>query len=212
MCSLFIDIVEMHGGSLSAHSLGLGHGSTFSIELPLQLSLQTVDAAGVSPMAVTDTGMTTRKRGSRDQAYLFVASEDEESGMEMTPSNPLSVDTYSPIHAAASNNHDQRNFPADLDTAEIAATTFSNSFICRKVASLYEKVISKYESIAPFLQSRTFLFGCVFYYCTGSIGLCVAKIRLDLPHTEYADAAMIERYPLPIWYFSAVLFTNSDDN
>jgi CheY-like chemotaxis protein len=49
-------LVEMHGGALLAHSAGLGHGSTFSIRLPLA-------QAGAAP-AHTDRIAPARTRGN----------------------------------------------------------------------------------------------------------------------------------------------------
>ncbi len=46
-------LVEMHGGSVTAESLGQGHGSTFAVRLPLGAEVPTAATTSVSPEAVT---------------------------------------------------------------------------------------------------------------------------------------------------------------
>jgi CheY-like chemotaxis protein len=51
-------LVEMHGGSVEAHSRGLGHGSTFVVRLPVSGGAKKIAAAAESPEA----GPTPRRR------------------------------------------------------------------------------------------------------------------------------------------------------
>ncbi|GAA5505793.1 PAS domain S-box protein [Novipirellula caenicola] len=65
-------LVEMHSGSVSAHSEGLGHGSTFVVHLPL------VEAAGNSPILLNEDDAVAACRVSvvddnRSAAWLLKA-------------------------------------------------------------------------------------------------------------------------------------------
>jgi signal transduction histidine kinase/CheY-like chemotaxis protein len=49
-------IVELHGGSVSVHSEGPGHGTTFSLSLPVRASLPAPEQQGEEPSASSGSG------------------------------------------------------------------------------------------------------------------------------------------------------------
>jgi len=50
--ALVRQLMQMHGGDVTCHSAGIGHGSTFSAWLPLHPSAEQADDAGSSVIAV----------------------------------------------------------------------------------------------------------------------------------------------------------------
>ena len=68
--SLVRRLVELHGGSVSAHSEGSGHGSTFTIRLPR-----------TEPALATQAPQTTHGDNSGKPSVLLI--EDNEDGREM---------------------------------------------------------------------------------------------------------------------------------
>jgi PAS domain S-box-containing protein len=64
------NLVELHGGRVSAHSAGAGHGARFSVELPV------VSVEGATPAAAADAGAGNRMRGVR----VLVADDNIDAG------------------------------------------------------------------------------------------------------------------------------------
>lgn len=77
-------IVELHGGSVSVHSAGLGHGSTFTIRLPL-LSVvpDSLEEADPGPIALPGAVASVPRTGSEltDLGILIVDDEVDSRNM-----------------------------------------------------------------------------------------------------------------------------------
>ena len=86
--ALVREIVELHGGSVSASSDGEGHGSTFTIELPTEMSLQPRGAhANVSRLesAPSLAGVRVLVVEDESDARELVVTALEQRGAEVLP-------------------------------------------------------------------------------------------------------------------------------
>ena len=97
-------LVEQHGGSVRAQSLGLGHGSEFVVELPWDPAVQT-------PRSDPRTSVHPVSEGARQKRVLVVDDNEDAAVMlqhalgslgyhvEMAPDGPSALDackTFSP--------------------------------------------------------------------------------------------------------------------
>ncbi len=77
------DLVELHGGTIRAESRGEGHGSTFTISLPLRAVVQDQKADDVSP----DRRLARPEQCDPDQRALagisILAVDDEEDALDL---------------------------------------------------------------------------------------------------------------------------------
>ncbi|MBY4948679.1 PAS domain S-box protein [Cupriavidus respiraculi] len=75
--SLCRSLVELHGGSISAHSAGPGHGSTFTVRLPLPLATRTGMHAGSKagarePISMLNVLVVDDNRDSADSLGMLL--------------------------------------------------------------------------------------------------------------------------------------------
>ena len=63
--ALVKSLVELHGGSVSAHSDGPGTGSEFVVRLPIQAAAPTAGPAEADPRDPAESGGPTLNGGSR---------------------------------------------------------------------------------------------------------------------------------------------------
>lgn len=66
-------VVELHGGAVRVESAGLGHGSTFTVSLPLTAAKPTVPAAGLPP-ALT---------GTHRQLHIMVVDDNLDAALSL---------------------------------------------------------------------------------------------------------------------------------
>ncbi|WP_425572559.1 response regulator [Paraburkholderia tropica] len=59
--ALVRELAELHGGSVAAHSQGVGHGSEFEVRLPLSLAPDAAPPVAIAPASDTET-MTSKRR------------------------------------------------------------------------------------------------------------------------------------------------------
>lgn len=113
--SLARQLVEMHGGTLTAASEGVGKGATFTVSLP-------VLAPQELPRSVSKPPSHSRLRGRMDLAGLrLVIVDDEEDAREVV--RQMLAERGAQVHAAASVNEAlllSRSLQPDLIVSDIA--------------------------------------------------------------------------------------------
>jgi hypothetical protein len=77
--SIVKQLVEAHGGTISADSRGLGQGATFSIWLPADVELHATDDPGTEPAPLGDAETGQQAESSLEGLALLVVDDDPEA-------------------------------------------------------------------------------------------------------------------------------------
>jgi signal transduction histidine kinase len=72
-------LVEMHGGSVSARSEGLGKGSEFSIRLPLFIRETVESGQPIQQLSALEQSMTNAEGSARTQRRILVADDNNDA-------------------------------------------------------------------------------------------------------------------------------------
>jgi signal transduction histidine kinase len=72
-------LVEMHGGSVTAHSDGLGHGSEFVIRLPLFIREKIESGQPIQQLSALEQSMTNADHATRTQRRILVADDNNDA-------------------------------------------------------------------------------------------------------------------------------------
>ena len=72
-------LVEMHGGSVTARSDGLGHGSEFLIRLPLFIREKIESGQPIQQLSALEQSMTNAEGSTRTQRRILVADDNNDA-------------------------------------------------------------------------------------------------------------------------------------
>ena len=72
-------LVEMHGGSVTARSEGLGHGSEFVIRLPLFIREKIESGQPLQQLSALEQSMTNAEASTRTQRRILVADDNNDA-------------------------------------------------------------------------------------------------------------------------------------
>jgi signal transduction histidine kinase len=72
-------LVEMHGGSVTARSDGLGHGSEFVIRLPLFIRERIESGQPIQQLSALEQSMTNADHATRTQRRILVADDNNDA-------------------------------------------------------------------------------------------------------------------------------------
>jgi signal transduction histidine kinase len=72
-------LVEMHGGSVTARSDGLGHGSEFVIRLPLFIREKIESGQPIQQLSALEQSMTNADQATRTQRRILVADDNNDA-------------------------------------------------------------------------------------------------------------------------------------
>jgi signal transduction histidine kinase len=72
-------LVEMHGGSVTARSDGLGHGSEFVIRLPLFIRERIESGQPIQQLSALEQSMTNAEGSTRTQRRILVADDNNDA-------------------------------------------------------------------------------------------------------------------------------------
>ena len=128
-------LVELHGGTVSAASEGIGQGSTFTVTLPLALVQKTIDSAAT--LAVSESGLpdSTSRLPLKGVKVLIVDDDEDTREMLMALLSLHGAETLT-AGSAADALHRLRGWRPDLLVSDLGMPDEDGYALIRKVRSL----------------------------------------------------------------------------
>lgn len=123
-------LVELHGGSVRAHSLGLGHGSDFQVRLPLA-ALQTTNPANEA-----QTGPDPESPANKRALRILVADDNADSATSLARLMQLLGHEVCQVHDGEAAVAEVTRFDPQLVLLDIGMPKLNGYEACRQIRQL----------------------------------------------------------------------------
>jgi len=143
-------LVERHGGKVSVHSDGLGHGATFTVELPINATSTEIKT---SP-AITNADSKPRARRSIDGVHVLVVDDEPDSAEAVAVILKQAGALVAKASSAATALELVSTFKPDVLLSDIAMPEEDGYFLIQQLRSNSDRDIQSLPAIALTAYAR----------------------------------------------------------